>query len=159
LKQYRLAPMHAIEGKSRDGLTLVLYLTLPADVGVDRPPQPLPMVLVVHGGPWRATYSAIAAIISGWLTEATPSSRSIIAARLVSERRSAPSEKEHARKMHNDLIDMVEWAIDEGIAQKDKIAIFGPSYGGLASFVGAIHTGRFLLLCPRGWHFQSPNNA
>jgi acylaminoacyl-peptidase len=50
LKQYRLAPMHAVEGKSRDGLTLVSYLTLPADIESDRPAQPLPMVLVVHGG-------------------------------------------------------------------------------------------------------------
>jgi dipeptidyl aminopeptidase/acylaminoacyl peptidase len=39
--------------------------------------------------------------------------------------------------MHSDLIDMVEWAIDEGIAQKDRIAIFGLFYGGWASFVGA----------------------
>jgi dipeptidyl aminopeptidase/acylaminoacyl peptidase len=52
----------------------------------------------------------------------------------------AASEKEHARKMHDDLIDMVEWAVKEGIAQKDKIAIFGISYGGLASFIGATFT-------------------
>jgi dipeptidyl aminopeptidase/acylaminoacyl peptidase len=52
LKAYRLAPMHAVEAKSRDGLTLVSYLTLPAEVEGDRPPKPLPMVLIVHGGPW-----------------------------------------------------------------------------------------------------------
>jgi dipeptidyl aminopeptidase/acylaminoacyl peptidase len=55
----------------------------------------------------------------------------------------AASEKEHARKMHDDLIDMVEWAVKEGIAQKDKIAIFGISYGGLASFIGATFTPDF----------------
>ncbi len=47
-----LAPMHTVETKSRDGLNLISYLTLPADIKADRPPQPLPMVLVVHGGPW-----------------------------------------------------------------------------------------------------------
>jgi S-formylglutathione hydrolase FrmB len=42
--------------------------------------------------------------------------------------------------MHDDLIDMVEWAISEGIAQRAKIAIFGASYGGLAAFIGATFT-------------------
>ena len=65
---YRLAPMHAVEAKSRDGLTLVSYLTLPAEVEGDHPPKPLPMVLIVHGGPWAREISAIAAIISGWPT-------------------------------------------------------------------------------------------
>jgi len=141
LKQYRLAPMRAVEGKSRDGLTLVSYLTLPADIGGDRPAQPLPMVLVVHGGPWardifgyRGDHQWLAdrgyAVLSVNYRGSTGFGKAFVAA----------SEKEHARKMHSDLIDMVEWAVDEGIAQKDKIAIFGLSYGGLASFVGATFT-------------------
>jgi dipeptidyl aminopeptidase/acylaminoacyl peptidase len=138
LKQYRLAPMQAVEGKSRDGLTLVSYLTLPAIIEGDRPTQPLPMVLVVHGGPWardifgyRGDHQWLAdrgyAVLSVNYRGSTGLGKAFVAA----------SEKEHARKMHDDLIDMVEWAVDEGIAQKDKIAIFGMSYGGFASFVGA----------------------
>jgi dipeptidyl aminopeptidase/acylaminoacyl peptidase len=141
LKQHRLAPMHAVEGKSRDGLTLVSYLTLPADSEGDRPKQPLPMVLVVHGGPWardalgyRGDHQWLAdrgyAVLSVNYRGSTGFGKAFVAA----------SEKEHARKMHDDLIDMVAWAVDEGIAQKDKIAIFGASYGGLASFVGATFT-------------------
>lgn len=141
LKPYRLAPMHAVEGKSRDGLTLVSYLTLPADIEGDRPPQPLPMVLVVHGGPWsrdilgyRGDHQWLAnrgyAVLSVNYRGSTGFGKAFVAA----------SEKEHARKMHDDLIDMVEWAIGEGIAQKDKVAIFGASYGGLAAFVGATFT-------------------
>jgi acylaminoacyl-peptidase len=141
LKQYRLAPMHAVDGRSRDGLTLVSYLTLPADIEGDRPPQPLSMVLVVHGGPWardifgyRGDHQWLAdrgyAVLSVNYRGSTGFGKAFVAA----------SEKEHARKMHDDLIDMVEWAVDEGIAQKDKIAIFGMSYGGLASFVGATFT-------------------
>jgi dipeptidyl aminopeptidase/acylaminoacyl peptidase len=42
--------------------------------------------------------------------------------------------------MHDDLIDMIEWAIGEAIAQSDKVAIFGVSYGGLAAFIGATFT-------------------
>ncbi len=141
LKPYRLAPMHAIEGKSRDGLTLVSYLTLPAEIEGDRPARPLPMVLVVHGGPWgrdafgyRGDHQWLAdrgyAVLSVNYRGSTGFGKAFIAA----------SEKEHARKMHDDLIDMVEWAIEEGIAQRDKIAIFGGSYGGYASFVGATFT-------------------
>lgn len=141
LKPYRLAPMHAVQTRSRDGLNLVSYLTLPADIKTDRPPQPLPMVLVVHGGPWardifgyRGDHQWLAdrgyAVLSVNYRGSTGFGKAFVAA----------SEKEHARKMHNDLIDMVEWAVEEGIAQKDKVAIFGLSYGGLASFVGATFT-------------------
>jgi dipeptidyl aminopeptidase/acylaminoacyl peptidase len=44
--------MNTVQTRSRDGLDLASYLTLPADIKGDRPPKPLPMVLVVHGGPW-----------------------------------------------------------------------------------------------------------
>jgi dienelactone hydrolase len=141
LAPYRLAPMHPVQGKSRDGLDLVSYLTLPVDIEGDRPPEPLPMVLVVHGGPWardsygyRADHQWLAdrgyAVLSVNYRGSTGFGKAFIAA----------SEKQHAAKMHDDLIDMVEWAIREGIAQRDKVAIFGVSYGGLASFVGATFT-------------------
>ena len=141
LRPYRLAPMHAVEGRSRDGLRLVSYLTLPAAIEGDRPPQPLPMVLIVHGGPWardifgyRGDHQWLAdrgyAVLSVNYRGSTGFGKAFVAA----------SEKEHARKMHDDLIDMVDWAIAQGIAQKEKIAIFGVSYGGLASFVGATFT-------------------
>lgn len=65
LKQYRLARMHAVEGKSRDGLTLVSYFTLPADVEGDRPTRRCrwsSSCMVVHG---TGISSATVAIISG----------------------------------------------------------------------------------------------
>src|SRR5204863_4550791 len=138
LKAYRLAPMHAVETKSRDGLDLVSYLTLPADIETDRPPRPLPLVLVVHGGPWardifgyRGDHQWLAdrgyAVLSVNYRGSTGFGKAFVAA----------SEKQHARKIHDDLIDMVGWAVDQGIAQGDRIAIFGLSYGGYASFVGA----------------------
>ena len=141
LVSYRLAPMHTVQAKSRDGLDLVSYLTLPADIKGDRPPKPLPMVLVVHGGPWsrdiygyRADHQWLAdrgyAVLSVNYRGSTGFGKAFIAA----------AEKQHAAKIHDDLIDMVEWAINEGIAQADKVAIFGASYGGLAAFIGATFT-------------------
>ncbi|WP_246121615.1 alpha/beta hydrolase family protein [Pseudonocardia cypriaca] len=43
-----LAPMTAVHFPARDGLPLHAFLTLPVDVE----PRDLPMVLLVHGGPW-----------------------------------------------------------------------------------------------------------
>jgi dipeptidyl aminopeptidase/acylaminoacyl peptidase len=141
LAPYRLAPMHTIQTKSRDGLDLVSYLTLPADIQSDRPPEPLPMILVVHGGPWfrdsygyRGDHQWLAdrgyAVLSVNYRGSTGFGKAFVAA----------SEKQHAAKMHDDLIDMVAWAISEGIAQREKVAIFGASYGGLASFIAATFT-------------------
>ena len=42
--------------------------------------------------------------------------------------------------MHNDLLDAVSWAINNGITEKDKVAIFGGSYGGYATLVGLTMT-------------------
>jgi len=141
LMPYRLAPMQVVNTRSRDGLNLVSYLTLPADVTSDRPPKPLPMVLIVHGGPWgrdmfayRPDHQWLAdrgyAVLSVNYRASTGFGKAFVAA----------SEKEHARNMHNDLLDVVAWAVKEGIAQKDKVAIFGVSYGGYASFVAATFT-------------------
>src|SRR5262249_23372312 len=51
LVPYRLAPMHTVQTKSRDGLDLVSYLTLPAEIKGNRPPKPLPMLLVLPAAP------------------------------------------------------------------------------------------------------------
>src|SRR5262249_61846744 len=49
-------------------------------------------------------------------------------------------DKEWAGKMHDDLIDAVDWVIKEGYADKKKVAIMGGSYGGYAALVGATFT-------------------
>src|SRR6185503_20195513 len=107
LAPYRLAPMRAIQTKSRDGLDLVSYLTLRADIERHRPPEPLPMVLVVHGGPWFRDFYGYP-VLSVNYRGSTGFGKAFVAA----------AEKQHAAKMHDDLIDMVAWAIREGIAQR-----------------------------------------
>jgi dipeptidyl aminopeptidase/acylaminoacyl peptidase len=49
-------------------------------------------------------------------------------------------DREWAGKMHDDLIDAVDWAIKEGYADPKKVAIFGGSYGGYAALVGVTFT-------------------
>jgi dipeptidyl aminopeptidase/acylaminoacyl peptidase len=139
-----LARMHPVVITSRDGLDLVSYLTLP--VGTDnendgRPDKALPMVLYVHGGPWgrdswglNGTHQWLAnrgyAVLSVNFRASTGFGKDFINA----------GNLEWAGKMHNDLIDAVNWAVQEGIARKDKIAIMGGSYGGYATLVGLTFT-------------------
>ena len=139
-----LSPMYPVEIKARDGLTLVSYLTLPrgADAaGNGKPAKPLPMVLYVHGGPWfrdtfgyNPTHQWLAnrgyAVLSPNYRGSTGFGKKFINV----------ADMQFAGTMHDDLIDAVKWAIDNGIAQKDKIAIMGGSYGGYATLVGMTFT-------------------
>lgn len=140
LAPYRLAGMEGVIIASRDGLDLVSYLSLPPDQA-PRPKTPLPMVLLVHGGPWARDAFGYHRVHQ-WLANRG------YAVLSVNYRASSgfgkaflnAGDKEHAGKMHDDLIDAVEWAIGEGIADRARVAIMGWSYGGYASFVGATFT-------------------
>lgn len=139
-----LVPMWPKEIKSRDGLTLVSYLSLPqgADANHDgKADKPVPMVLSVHGGPWgRDEYGYSS--IDQWLANRG------YAVLTVNYRGSTGFGKEFinagdhewAGKMHDDLIDAVNWAIKHGITTKGKVAIIGASYGGYATLVGMTFT-------------------
>ncbi len=139
-----LVPMQAVEIKARDGLTLVSYLSLPP--GSDKnndgvPDAPVPLVLNVHGGPWaRDTY--------GFDNEHQWLANRGYAALSVNYRGSTgfgkefvnASNKEWAGKMHDDLIDAVNWAVNRKVTTADKVAIYGGSYGGYATLVGLTFT-------------------
>jgi acylaminoacyl-peptidase len=141
LEGVRLAPMHGLVIKARDGLDMVSYLTLPLGETGARPAKPLPMVLSVHGGPQARDYWGYRGEFQ-WLANRG------YAVLAVNYRGSNGFGKAHVNagirewggKMHDDLIDAVEWAIAEGIADRDRIAIYGGSYGGYAAFVGATFT-------------------
>lgn len=139
-----LQPMHPLELKSSDGKTLVSYLTLPPGSDPDgdgRPDEAVPMLLWVHGGPWaRDSYGYNT--VHQWMANRG------YAVLSVNYRGSTGFGKdftnaavgEFAGKMHTDLIDAVDWAIAEGIAQEDKVAIGGGSYGGYATLTGVAFT-------------------
>ncbi len=144
LENVKLSKMYPVEIKSRDGLTLVSYLTLPykSDTNLEgRPDNPLPMVLFVHGGPWardswgyHSYHQWLAnrgyAVLSVNYRGSTGFGKDFINA----------GNKEWAGKMHDDLIDAVNWAVNEKIADKEKVAIMGGSYGGYATLVGLTFT-------------------
>lgn len=139
-----LVAMQAIELKARDGLTLVSYLSLPPGSDADndgRPDKPVPLVLNVHGGPWaRDSY--------GFNNEHQWLANRGYAVLSVNYRGSTgfgkgftnAGNREWARKMHDDLLDGVQWAINEKITTPDKVAIYGGSYGGYATLVGVTMT-------------------
>ncbi len=142
LENLPLARMHPVVIKSRDGMNLVSYLSLP--VWADRngrSTEPLPLVLNVHGGPWgRDTWGLDSQ--HQWLTNRG------YAVLSVNFRGSTGLGKnfinagnfEWAGKMHDDLIDAVTWAIDKKIADPSKVAIYGGSYGGYSTLVGLTFT-------------------
>ncbi len=136
-----LVEMQPVVIESRDGLDLISYLTLPANVEGMRPDQPLPMVLQVHGGPWARNswgYSSIHqwyanrgyAVLSVNFRGSTGFGKAFVNA----------GDMQWGRKMHDDLIDAVNWAIAEGIADPDKVAISGGSYGGYATLWSMTNT-------------------
>lgn len=140
LENQPLVAMQPIVIKTRDGLDLVSYLTLPA-IELTQNKKPLPMVLLVHGGPWGRDSWGLD-IWHQWLANrgyvvmsvnyrgSTGFGKAFVNA----------GNKEWAGKMHDDLIDAVSWAIKEKIADPKKIAIMGGSYGGYASLVGLTFT-------------------
>lgn len=138
LAEYDLAKMQPIEIQARDGLTLPSYLTMP--LGVE--PKQLPLVLLVHGGPWARDdwgYSAQ----SQWLANRG------YAVLQVNFRGStgfgkaflnAGNEEWGVGAMQHDLTDAVRWAIEQDIADPERICIYGGSYGGYATLAGLAFT-------------------
>jgi dipeptidyl aminopeptidase/acylaminoacyl peptidase len=143
-----LAAMHPVEIVTRDGLNMVSYLTLPPGTDPDgdgKPNRPVPMVLMVHGGPWGRDsygYDGYAqwlanrgyAVLSPNFRASTGFGKKFISA----------GDLQWGKKMHDDLIDAVDWAIGRGVAMPDKVAIMGGSYGGYATLAGLAFTpGKF----------------
>jgi len=134
LDHYELAPMESLDLRARDGRRLPAYLTrTPLGSGSD----PQPLVLVVHGGPQARDF---------WGYNPT---HQLLANRgyhalSVNYRGSTGFGKQHLlagegewyAAMQDDLVDAVRWAIEEGIADPDRIAIMGASYGGYAALAG-----------------------
>jgi dipeptidyl aminopeptidase/acylaminoacyl peptidase len=144
LEKQSLARMTPVEIKARDGLTLVSYLSLPPAADRDgdgKPDHPIPLVLYVHGGPWARDswgYSSIHqllanrgyAVLSVNYRGSTGFGKKFLNA----------SNLQWAKAMHDDLLDGVAWAVQQGITAKDTVCIMGGSYGGYATLVGLAMT-------------------
>ncbi len=143
IAELRLPTTQPVVIRSRDGLDLESYVTLPltADPSAGKPVHPLPMVLWVHGGPndregwgfddnaqWLANrgYAVLKVNFRG----STGFGKNFLNA----------GNKEYGGTMQNDLLDAVKWAIETGIADPKRIALAGPGYGGYATLVGLTST-------------------
>lgn len=132
-----LVPVEPIRLRARDGLDLHGYLALPAGV----PPRKLPLVLLVHGGPWFR---------DGWFYDPTVqwlANRGYAVLQL-EFRGSAGYGKRHLNAgngqwggaMQDDLTDAVRWAVGRGLADPRRVGIVGGSYGGYATLAGLAFT-------------------
>jgi len=125
-----LAPMKPIRFEARDGLVIHGYLTLP--VGVE--PRNLPTIVLPHGGPWSRD-------VWGWNAEVQFLASRGFAVFQLNFRGSTGYGVHHRElgygefglKMQDDITDGTRWLIDQGIADPERIGIFGSSYGGYAS--------------------------
>lgn len=137
LDGYDLAPMTPVSFAARDGLKVRAYLTTP----YGKEPKKLPLVLLVHGGPWvRDRW--------GFHPEAQWLASLGVACLQVNYRGSAgfgksflhAGDREWGAKMQHDLTDAAKWAVDSGVADPKRVAIYGGSYGGYAALAGAAFT-------------------
>jgi dipeptidyl aminopeptidase/acylaminoacyl peptidase len=137
LERHTLAAMEPIRYGARDGLTIHGYLTRPPGL----PSTRLPLVVNVHGGPWHRDQW-------GYDPEAQWLANRGYACLQVNFRGSTgygkqfvnAGDHEWGGKMHDDVVDGVRWAIAQGIADPERVAIYGGSYGGYAALVGATFT-------------------
>ncbi len=128
-----IAAMEPVTFRSRDGLSIHGYLTFPNN----EDPKNLPAILVIHGGPWAR---------DGW--GANPFLQELaerhFAVLQINYRGSIgygkkflqAGDKESGKKMIADIVDGAKWMIDQGIADPQRLAIYGRSYGGYLTLCG-----------------------
>jgi dipeptidyl aminopeptidase/acylaminoacyl peptidase len=137
LPEGELADMKPISYKSRDGLTINGYLTLPKGVSAKN----LPVVVNPHGGPWardqwrfNPEVQFLAnrgyAVFQMNFRGSTGYGRKFWEA----------SFKQWGKAMQDDVTDGVQWLIKEGIADPKRVAIYGGSYGGYTTLAGITYT-------------------
>jgi len=137
LPEQDMAPMQPISYRSRDGLTLHGYLTLP----VGREPRGLPCIVNPHGGPWARDGW-------GWNPEIQfLANRGYCVLQMNFRGSTGYGRKfweagfgQWGLAMQDDITDGVQWLVDQGIADPRRIAIYGGSYGGYATLAGVALT-------------------
>ncbi|MEM8639236.1 MAG: alpha/beta fold hydrolase [Cyanobacteria bacterium P01_G01_bin.54] len=138
LPSEQLATMQPIRYTARDGLDIPAYLTLPQ--GVD--PVNLPVIILPHGGPWSRDiwgYNPFTqflanrgyAVLQPNFRGSTGYGKAFL---------DAGNHEWGTGAMQHDLTDGVQYLIDEGIADPERVGIFGGSYGGYATLAGLAFT-------------------
>lgn len=137
INEDEMAEMQPVSYKSRDGLTINGYLTLPKG----KEAKNLPLVVNVHGGPWvRDNW--------GYNKEVQFLANRGYAVLQMNYRGSTgygrafweASFKQWGQAMQDDVSDGAKWLIAEGIADPKRVAIYGGSYGGYATLAGLTYS-------------------
>ncbi len=137
INENHMSEMKPISYKSKDGLTINGYLTLPKGVEAKN----LPVVVNPHGGPWARDEW-------GWNPEVQFLANRGYAVLQMNFRGSTgygrkfweASFKQWGKTMQQDITDGVEYLVKEGIADPKRVAIYGASYGGYATLAGLTYT-------------------
>jgi len=137
LDSSKMAPMIPIEYTARDGRTIPGYLTLPLKSKL----KDLPVIINPHGGPWARDNWGFNSEVQffanrGYAVLQMNFRGSVGYGRDFWE----SSFKKWGLEMQDDITDGVQWLIDQGIAEKDRIGIYGASYGGYAVLAGLAFT-------------------
>lgn len=131
----RMAPMSTVKMQARDGLDLHGFLTVPKNTSG----KGLPMVVMPHGGPfgifdvWGFDHDTQLLAEAGYAVLQVNYRGSGNHGRAFQ----AAGAKQWGGTMQDDLTDATQWAIREGIADPERICIYGASYGGYAALMGA----------------------
>ena len=133
IDEKQMAEMKPISYKSRDGLTINAYLTLPKGT----PAKGLPVVVNPHGGPWaRDDWGfdpEVQFLANRGYAVLQPNFRGSTG---YGRKFWESSFKEWGGKMQDDVSDGVKYLIAQGIADPKRVAIYGGSYGGYATLAG-----------------------
>ena len=157
LEDLPMVKVHPAVIPARDGLDLVCYYSLPREADPEQSggaSESLPLALLVHGGPWardswgyHPIFQLLAnrgyAVLSVNFRGSTGFGKNFLNA----------ANHEWGGKMHDDLVDAVQWAIGQGIADPERVAILGGSYGGYATLVGVTMTPD--IFCLRRGHCRA----
>ena len=144
LENRKLAKMHPVWIRARDGLDLLGYYSLPPGTDIKKPgipDAPLPLVFIPHGGPWYRDQWGFH-VWHQWLTNRG------YAVLSVNFRSSTGFGKafvnagnlEWGGKIMEDQQDAVQWAVNAGIADPSRLAVFGISFGGYSALAGLTFT-------------------
>ncbi len=138
-----LAPMHPVEIKSRDGLVQVSYLTLPpgVDFAGGRAASASPLVLLPHGGPWARDvygYNPLHQFLANrGYAVLSPNFRGSLG---FGKAHLTAGNLQWGARMHDDLLDAVDWAVAAGVTTRKQVGILGGSYGGYCVLAGLAFT-------------------
>jgi dipeptidyl aminopeptidase/acylaminoacyl peptidase len=139
-----LVKMHSTVIKSRDGLDLVTYYSLPPGSDADGdgiPDKPVPLVLMPHGGPWYRDWWGY----NGWHQWLANRGYALLNVNFRASWGFGKSflnagDHEMGGKVIEDQVDAVQWAIETGIADPKRVAILGGSFGGYSTLAGLTFT-------------------